>query len=101
VEQAVCKREFLGDPVILQIQFSKFSIRLKHANTRQICARSRQNSAEPRQISSQLQKPKAALSKLSPIQAYSKPLPKRHNAKIEEKASKMLHKQDYFQVLSD
>jgi hypothetical protein len=51
-------------------------------------AKRRLNYAETRQISSQLQKPKAAISKLSPIQAYSKPLTKQNSAKIEEKVSK-------------
>jgi hypothetical protein len=63
----------------------KFFVRSKHANTRQICAKSRQNSAEPGQIPSQLQKPKAALSKLSPIQAQSEPHPKLQSAKLKKK----------------
>jgi hypothetical protein len=63
----------------------KFFVRSKHANTRQRCAKSRQNNAETRQIPSQLQKQKAAISKLSLIQAYSKPLPERNSAKLKKK----------------
>ena len=62
--------------------------RSNHAKTRQRYAKSRQNNAETRQITSQLQKQNAATSKLSPIQAQSKPHPKRYSVKIEEKASK-------------
>jgi len=60
-------------------------VRSKYAGTHQSCAKSRQNTAETRQIPSQLQKQNAILPELSPIQAQSEPHPKRHSAKLKKK----------------
>jgi hypothetical protein len=61
--------------------------RSKHAKTRIKRAETRLNPTEPYQIPSQLQKQNTAFIKLSPNQAYSKPLPKPDCTKIEEKTS--------------
>jgi hypothetical protein len=70
--------------------------RSKNAKTRQICEKSRQNSAETRQIPSQLQKQNAAIINLLPIQAHSKPLPKRNSAKLKKKLQKQISNSKVF-----
>jgi hypothetical protein len=68
----------------------------KHARTRLKRASRRQNYADIRQISSQLQRPKPSSIKLSPNQTHSKPIQNEITQKLKEKLQKILNFKIFF-----